>query len=87
MDKRLLNSLHRRGVTQKQLARVAGVGRSHLSQVLSNKVGRGECTRRRLYPYLTRTEIDLLGWRDDYDAWEKEALPVMMLGTPSVCST
>ena len=61
--------MHGRGMTQTKLARLAGVGRCALSQVLANKPGRGKFTRRRLLPYLSHTEIALLGWEADWLAW------------------
>lgn len=66
MTKALLYSLHERGMTQKKLAALTGCGRSHLSQVLSNKKGRGGQTRRKLIPHLTLEEIFMLGWAAEW---------------------
>lgn len=62
-------SLHARGLTQGKLAQLAGTGRAHLSEVLSGKTGHGHFTRKRLFPYLTRLEVRLLGWDAEYKAW------------------
>lgn len=55
-------ALKSRGLTAQKLAKQVGCGRSHLSQVLNNKPGRGGQTRRKLRPLLTPEEIQLLGW-------------------------
>ena len=68
----LMQSLKRRGLTQIALAKLAGVGRSHLSMVLSNVPGRGGHTRRKLFPHLTWEEILMLGWAAEYTAWQKK---------------
>lgn len=49
-------------MTITRLAREAGVGRAHLSQVLHNVPGRGGHTRRKIAPRLTTAERLLLGW-------------------------
>lgn len=53
-----------------RLAQLAGTGRSHLTQVLSNQPGRGHLTRRRVFPFLTRSEVRLLGWEREYRQWQ-----------------
>jgi transcriptional regulator with XRE-family HTH domain len=62
-------SLHARGLTQATLAARAGVGRSHLSQVMGNVPGRGGHTRKKLFPHLTPDEILSLGWGIEYADW------------------
>lgn len=54
--------LHERGLTQADLARVAGSHRSHVNQTLNNVPGRGPFTRKKLAPYLTTAERAALGW-------------------------
>ncbi len=55
-------SLRKRCLTASSLARLAGVGRSHLSQVINGKPGRGGHTRRKIARHLTEEELGLLGW-------------------------
>jgi len=57
--------LHRRKMTINRLAKLAGVGRSHLSQVLNGVKGRGGQTRRKVAPLLTAEELTKLGWDHD----------------------
>ena len=53
-----------RGETISGLARKSHCGRSHLSQVLRNRPGRGGHTRRKLRPFLTSAEVLALGWQE-----------------------
>ena len=71
-DWEFCQSLKKRGLSQTSLARLAGVGRCHLSQVLSNVPGRGGHTRRKLFPHLTAEEVLMLGWAGEYEAWLKK---------------
>lgn len=70
-DWKFCQSLKKRGLSQTALARLAGVGRCHLSQVLANVPGRGGHTRRKLFPHLTEDEILMLGWGAEYTDWKK----------------
>jgi len=55
--------LHARGMTTTRLARLIGCqSHSQISQVLRNRPGRGHWVRRKLAPYLTESELNLLGW-------------------------
>jgi transcriptional regulator with XRE-family HTH domain len=71
-DWKFCQSLKKRGLSQTALARLAGVGRCHLSQVLSNVPGRGGHTRRKLFPHLTVEEVLMLGWAGEYADWLKK---------------
>ena len=62
---KVLSLLHDRGLTVEALARQAGTGRAHATQVLANKPGRGHLTRRRLATLLTPAELALLHWAPD----------------------
>jgi hypothetical protein len=53
-----------RGQSISGLARSAHCGRSHLSQVLHNRPGRGGQTRRKIRPHLCPAELEALGWQE-----------------------
>ena len=54
--------LRERGETISSLARKTFCGRSHVSQVVNGRPGRGGHTRRKLAQFLTAEETALLGW-------------------------
>jgi hypothetical protein len=54
--------LHQRGETIAGLAKKAGVGRAHLHEVLAGRPQHGHRTRPRIVPFLTSTELAMLGW-------------------------
>jgi len=58
-------------MTTGELARRIGSGRAHVCQVLNNKPGRGIWTRRRLFPHLTKKEVEALGWSEEYNRWRR----------------
>lgn len=58
----LRRMLRRRGLTINTLAWCIHSSRSHVSQVLANKPGRGGQTRRKLAAMLLDAELALLGW-------------------------
>lgn len=62
MNPLLKDSFRRRRITQQQLADKIFSSRSHVSQVLNNKPGRGYQTRHKLAHYLTNEELQILGW-------------------------
>lgn len=67
--------LRERGLFITDLGKAAGVGQSHLSQVINDywgpaaKPNRGKHTRIKLFPWLTREEIDALGWTEEFVRW------------------
>ena len=69
MSGNLLELLKERGLTVTRLARLAGTGRAHCSEVLANKPGHGHLTRRRLFPHLTEEEVRTLGWTEEFNRW------------------
>jgi len=69
---KLFQSLKNRGLSGTTLAATAGVGRSHLSQVLANVPGRGGHTRRKLFPHLVPEKVSMLGWTEEYQVWLKK---------------
>ena len=54
--------LRRRALSVSALAKLAGCGRSHVTQCLANKPGRGGQTRGKLAVFLTPRELQALGW-------------------------
>ena len=58
----LHKALRAQGLTVTKLAEQFSIGRSHLSQVLANKPGRGGQTRRKIARYLPPVALQLLGW-------------------------
>lgn len=72
LNREFQTSLRRRRMNHARLAESIGVTRSVLTRVLASKpgqLGRGKETRPKLFPLLTRHEIVLLGWLDEYLAW------------------
>ena len=65
----LYRSLHARGLTQARLAKLTGINRSVLARILTNEPGRGKETRQKLFPHLLRSEVELLGWQAEFNAW------------------
>ena len=57
--KRLLSA---RRMNFTKLAAAAGLGRSHVSQVLHGHPGRGGQSRRKLAKVLTEAEREVMGW-------------------------
>jgi len=68
----LYKSMHARQLTQVKLAALAGINRSVLARILTNEPGRGKRTRVKLFPHLTREEIHLLGWDEEFNRWQVE---------------
>ena len=58
--KRLLSA---RRMNFTKLAAAAGLGRSHVSQVLHGHPGRGGQSRRKLAKVLTAAEREVMGWQ------------------------
>jgi len=54
--------LRRRRMNFTKLAAAAGLGRSHVSQVLHGHPGRGGQSRRKLARVMTATERVVMGW-------------------------
>lgn len=59
------NLLKRRGLNLTRLAALAGVSRTHLSEALAGKPGRGGINRRKIACHLTAEERAFLGWSAD----------------------
>lgn len=59
---RLHQAMKARGMDTKLLAILIDSSRTHVSQVLNNKPGRGGQTRRKLAEHLTPAELELAGW-------------------------
>ena len=57
--------LHRRRLTVRELAMLAGVGRCSLEQTLANVPGRGYQVRKKVAPLLQPAELSILGWTED----------------------
>jgi hypothetical protein len=75
---RFYRSLHGRRdkdgkqMTTEKLAEQIHSERTHVTQVLNNKPGRGGKTRRKLFRVLTEEEIRALGWWDEFEKYRQK---------------
>ena len=74
-NKTFYHLLHKRGMDTTRLAELVGTSRPHLTEVLNNKPGHGNTTRRKVFPWILPEEADALGWGEQHRDWLKGTSP------------